>query len=363
MREVKRWSTHRSLSSRYDRPLLEQAARRHDSDAISDLSEVFSSWSVMLDGEPHQRYRRLLQRALTSNDIVAGVERVHSEAARLVRDALRNGHFDPVEDFAAPLVGGIVAELLGLTQGHWRSVRAWSEAFAALLANPLRTEAVSDVISAVWAINTAVINAARESPSSLAGTLVTEGFHLGLSQSQTTNAITMVVLAAFEAPTYTLGNVILRLAGDNTTYDRIKGEHTLIDSAVEELLRLETSVLQVPRLVEHACRIDGFELPDQRLALLMLGAANRDRMFYGDGSDVVNFDRRRYQHVTFGHGVHFCLGAPIMRRLLTSVLEVFINSSFDLWPLSSPSWHRRAGYRHLKPVAIAIRPSISGLAG
>jgi cytochrome P450 family 130 len=99
------------------------------------------------------------------------------------------------------------------------------------------------------------------------------------------------------------------------------GRPTLLDDAVQELLRLASPVQGLARTTTVAVDINGATIPAGRKVLLLYAAANRDPREFGDDADLVRIDRRAQQILTFGYGVHHCLGAAAARLMGRIVLE------------------------------------------
>ena len=127
--------------------------------------------------------------------------------------------------------------------------------------------------------------------------------------------------AGHETTTGLLGNAFRRLLTDRPAWQAICEDPSLIPNAVEEVLRLDSSVIAWRRRTTQAVVIGGVSVPERADLLLMLGAANRDPTVFHDPD---RFDIRRanaHEHLSFGSGPHFCLGAPLARLEARVVLE------------------------------------------
>ena len=135
----------------------------------------------------------------------------------------------------------------------------------------------------------------------------------------------LLLLAGLDTVTATLGCNIAYLAANPEARRRIASEPRLIPSAVEELLRWETPVMLIPRLIKQDVVIGGAQLRAGELATLLLGAANVDEGHF-ESADTVDLERERNIHLAFGAGPHRCLGSHLARMELQVAME---------------EWHRR----------------------
>jgi cytochrome P450 len=154
-----------------------------------------------------------------------------------------------------------------------------------------------------------------------------------LTRNEILDICFLLLLAGLDTVTATLGCNMAFLATNPEQRERLVGNPTLIPSAVEELLRWETPVVAVPRLVKQNVTIAGVELKEGELATLLIGAANTDDAHFADAQRV-DFERERNVHAAFGAGPHRCLGSHLARMELRVAMEV---------------WHQRIPEYRIKP--------------
>jgi cytochrome P450 len=142
----------------------------------------------------------------------------------------------------------------------------------------------------------------------------------------------LFLLGGLDTVTATLGCSILYLAENPEQRQKITADLSLVPSAIEELLRWQTPVTMVPRVVKQDVTVGGVEMKAGTLVNLLIGASNVDDQEFGNGRCVA-FDRRRNRHLAFGAGPHRCLGSHLARMELRVALE---------------EWHRRIPDYHLK---------------
>jgi cytochrome P450 len=154
-----------------------------------------------------------------------------------------------------------------------------------------------------------------------------------LSDNEVLDICFLMLLAGLDTVTATLGCNVAYLAANPAQRQSLVENKELLDGAVEELLRWETPVTGVPRVLKRDVTLHGVEMKEGELVTLLLGAANTDDGEFGDAEDV-NFARERNRHLAFGAGAHRCLGSHLARMELRVGLE---------------EWHRRIPDYAIKP--------------
>ncbi len=148
----------------------------------------------------------------------------------------------------------------------------------------------------------------------------------------------LLLLAGLDTVTATLGCSVAFLASNPAHRRRLVEDPARIDAAVEELLRYETPVTAVPRVLKRDVEVAGVRLEKGQLVTLLLGAANTDDRRFPE-ADRVDFDRVRNKHIAFGAGPHRCLGSHLARMELRVALE---------------EWHRRIPEYRIAPGEIPV---------
>jgi cytochrome P450 len=142
-----------------------------------------------------------------------------------------------------------------------------------------------------------------------------------LTQQEVATILFGLLLAGHETTTNLLGHAVRRLLEHRESWDALCADPTLIPGAVEEVLRFDSSVIHWRRRTTQPVVLSGVELPADADVLVAIGAANRDPEVFDDPE---RFDIRRREaaeHLSFGHGPHYCLGAPLARLEARVVLE------------------------------------------
>ncbi len=278
----------------------------------------------MMENEPpeHTRLRRPVAQAFGRGHIERLRPRVRELAASLLDEAGAGG-FDVIHRFAEPLPVLVIAELLGVPDGYAGSLRAWSQAIVQMYEPEPSAAVVDAAVHAAGDFAELVRSLAEHRRAGPATDLITDLVATELTDDEVVAAVVLLLNAGHEASVNVFGNGLVAMLR--------RGLRPAEDVAltVEEMLRFD-SALQLfertatePVEVGPAGRTVTVEA-GQRIAVL-LGSANRDPAVF-DAPEEFRVDRAPNNHVAFGVGVHFCLGAPLARmELFESVTHLFEN--------------------------------------
>jgi cytochrome P450 len=223
------------------------------------------------------------------------------------------GTFDVIRDLAYPLPATVIGRLLGVPSSDLDALKAWSDAIAGSFTwAPDTMLAAHGAFVELTDYMEKLIDRGAAQDGVLTAALV-DAHNAGfLSRDDMLAQCVMLLFAGHETTTNLIGNGVLALLTHPAELDRLRSEPSLIESAVEELLRFDSPTQATFRTIA-----EDFELRGQRLrqgdhVLLMLGSANRDPEQFAD-PDTPNLARRDNRHLAFSQGPHFCLGAVLAR--------------------------------------------------
>ena len=279
---------------------------------LGEVPTVLSS-----DPPVHTRLRTLLNRAFTPRAIEGLRPRIEELAVALLAEARAGERFDAIGGFAQPLPIIVIAELLGVPSSDRDRFKRWSTAIARttnVLNSPAVLEAAREATVELVAYMDEILARRRREPGAdiLTALLEAEEDGARLSHEELLAFSILLLLAGHETTTNLIGNGLLALAQHPEQAARLRAEPALAPSAVEELLRYDSGVQGVIRFARGAVELGGCAIEEGATLLLMLGAANRDpRQF--EEPDALDLGREPNRHLSFGRGIHFCLGAPLAR--------------------------------------------------
>jgi len=279
----------------------------------------FGQSMLLQDPPDHTRLRALVSKAFTPRAIEGLRRQIESMVDGLLDAATDRGEMDLIADLAYPLPAGVICEMLGVPQRDRDRLREWSTD----IARSLDALIVSDpeVIARAKAAGVAIreyfqrlVAERRRAPRAdiLSALIAAEEAGDRLSTDELFATVILLFLAGHETTANLIGNGVLALLRHPAELARLRGDPTLIESAVEELLRYDCPVQRVSRLTTADVVIGDRTIPSGSLVLALLAAANRDPAYFLE-PDRLDLGRRDNRHLAFGSGIHFCLGAPLAR--------------------------------------------------
>jgi cytochrome P450 len=286
---------------------------------------------LFVDPPEHTRLRALVNKAFTPQAIAALTPRIQAIVQELLDQIPEPSHFDLIDTLAYPLPVIVMAELLGIPPQDRAQFKHWSDRRARALEPTITPREIQEANRAAHEIDDyfrGVIKERRRAPrDDLISTLVaTEEAGDALTQDETLVMLRLLLIAGNETTTNLIGNGILALLRHPDQLQKLREHPELIDTAVEEILRYDTTVQ-----VDFRSALEDVEIGGQRITrgqgiMLLLGAANHDPEVF-HAPEQFDITRREASHLAFGRGVHHCLGAPLARteaRLaFTGLLERF----------------------------------------
>ncbi len=277
---------------------------------LSEAERIGSRQLIDLDPPDHTRLRRLVSTAFTARTVARLEPWIAALADRLVARARTLGRFDGVTDLADPVPVNVIAELVGIPEEDRAQFRAWSAAIVS--ASP---EGPSATVAFAGYIDRLAARRRAEPVDDLLSALVAlESTGEGLDRDELVAMVQLLLIAGQETTVDLIVNGVRLLLTHKPQWDALRDDPSLAPAVVEETLRFRGPVEIVPpRFTFRDVELAGGVIPAFERVALSLWGANRDPEVFDrpDEFDVNRPDVRR--HIAFGHGIHFCLGAPLGR--------------------------------------------------
>ncbi|GAB2567728.1 cytochrome P450 hydroxylase [Paractinoplanes abujensis] len=299
---------------------------RHPSSAID---RALSRHMLAVDPPDHTRLRRLVTAAFTARRIEALRPRISAITESLIRQ-FPDDPFDLIDAFAFPLPIQVICELLGIPADDRDAFRAWSNIIVGGVAYQ---EQFPSAAAAMVGYIQGLLAARRAEPGDdlLSGLIGARDSGDSLTEDELISMVFLLLIAGHETTVNLIGNGMYLLLAQPERWQRLCADPGLIPTAIEEFLRYESPVETATfRITTEAVDIGGRTIPAQAPVLIGLLSANRD----GDrfpGPDAVELDRAPNPHLAFGHGIHYCLGAPLARLEAQIAFTALTASCPDLW--------------------------------
>ncbi|MEA2501969.1 MAG: hypothetical protein QOD01_2080 [Actinomycetota bacterium] len=291
-------------------------ATTQDGPGVATMIEL-SRWMLFRDPPDHTRLRGLVSKAFTPRALEAVRPRVVEIVNRLIDDVAGRDEVDLIAELALPLPVTVISELLGLPIEDQAQAREWAEAIAQVL-DPIVTEeqatradrAVKELAAYIGRV---VAQRRREPGPDLLSRLIQaedDGAHL--SEAELISTVGLLFGAGHETTRNLIGNGMLALLRHPGELQRLRDDPSLIRSAVEELLRYDSPVQIAGRGARADVVVGGEHIAAGEPMMLLVGAANRDPARFPD-PDRLDVGRPDVKMLSFGGGIHFCLGAMLAR--------------------------------------------------
>jgi cytochrome P450 len=291
----------------------------------ADRRSMFTKSILLVDPPDHTRLRKLMSRAFTPRTVEQIAPRITEIAAELVGKAAEQDRVDLFSAVFAPLPIYVIGELLGIPEDDWPRLKAWSDEFAKVI-DPVdafdpavMTRAIDEFTEALdgWIDH----RTAEPGPDLLSQLIAAEEDGGRLTREELRSMISILMTAGHETTSGLLGNAVVALDDRADVRTRMAEEPDVAARAVEELLRFDSPVQNTDRIPLEPLEVGGHRIPAGQMVMLSIGAANRDPDRF-DEPDRIDIDRTDLRPLSFGHGIHHCLGAALARKEAAIVLPM-----------------------------------------
>ena len=274
----------------------------------------------MLNADPpdHTRLRRLVQKAFTPGRVAALRPRVEAITASLLEEmALRaaqepDGVIDLITTFAFPLPMTVICELIGIPDGDREEFKSWSQV---IISSTATMEEFRAAGGAMYVYFMGLLAAKRAAPADdLLSALITARDQAdSLTEPELLAMMFLLLVAGHETTVNLITSGTLALLQNPAEMARLRADPALLPGAVEELLRYANPLNHATdRYAPEPLTIGGVTIPAGEAVLAVTSSANRDPHRFAE-PDRLDLGRDTSGHVAFGHGIHYCLGAPLAR--------------------------------------------------
>jgi cytochrome P450 len=277
-----------------------------------DIGAAIGHHMLAADPPDHTRLRRLVTAAFTARRIEALRPRIEQITDELLEAMAGREQADLIDALAFPLPIQVICELLGIPSQDRDSFRSWSNTLVG--GQALRSQ-LPAAMSALVSYVRALIADRRRHPGDdlLSGLIAVRDQADRLSEDELSSMVFLLLIAGHETTVNLIGNGAYLLLSRRERWERLRAEPELLPAAVEEFLRYESPVeISTFRITTEAVEIGGTLVPAGEIVVVSLLSANRDEERFPDAAKL-RLDRAANPHVAFGHGIHYCLGAPLAR--------------------------------------------------
>ena len=323
--------------------------------------EVRPNQSILnLDPPDHTRLRGLLSKAFTPRTIQELRPRVQQMVDTMLDQMEADGHADVVDRLAFPLPFDVISEMLGLPDADKVQIRDWSSALVKTLDPVLTEEDIAEAVVAaerMEALITEIIEWKTENPADdlLTAMINAEIDGDRMSKEELRDQVELLFVAGHETTVNLIGTGIYELLRHPDQLELLRQADMFPPTAIDELLRWVSPVQISRRIATADLTIDGRHIPSGAFVLTSLASANRDPEFWGATADALDLTRTNAgQHVSFGSGVHYCLGASLAKLEAEVAIGSFVKRFGAVSVVGEPEWNGRINLRGLESLIIDL---------
>jgi cytochrome P450 PksS len=270
----------------------------------------------MLDLDPpdHTRLRSLVHKAFTPSLVEQMRSRTQAIADELLDRIVWTGEMDLIKDFALPLPMTIITEILGVPRKDHHKFHKWSQAVVSLTSPSPTLRVLPSVWKFIRYLRQFFKLRRRDPKDDLVSALIkAEEAGDKLNEDELLAMVFLLLIAGHETTVNLIGNGTLALIENPNEMNKLLSEPSLVKPAVEELLRYTSPVFTTTeRYAREDTTIHGVTIPQGEMTLGVIGSANRDETAFENPNEL-QITREPNRHLSFGQGIHFCLGAPLAR--------------------------------------------------
>jgi cytochrome P450 len=343
---------------RFGKDYVERTIRRYGPQIMQEPAfRSMRHWMLQQDPPDHTRLRGLVVKAFTARRVEDMRPRIQQIVDETLDRIVDQGHMDLIEDFAFRLPVTIICDMLGIPEDHREVFYKGARNGGRLLDPvPLSRAEIDDANAGNLAAQMyfqQLFELRRSNPGDDLTTQLVQAEEDGskLSNEELTGNIILLFGAGHETTVNLIGNGLLALHRNPDQLELLKANPALITNAIEEFLRYDSSVQSTGRVaLEDIEDLGGKKIPKGETVLCLLGSANRDPAVYPDRPDRLDITRPNVRPLSFGGGIHFCLGAQLARIeaeiAIATLLRRIPNLRLD--DAENPQWRPTFVLRGLK---------------
>ena len=288
--------------------------------------DPLSNSLVSMDPPRHRQLRTIVTQAFTPRSVARLAERITAIVTELLDKVVANGRMDIVDDLSYPLPVIVIAEMLGIPQEDRERFKLWSDAIVSTISaggnNPQQE---------MGAYFLTMIEQRRQDPEDdlISALLAAQIDGIHLDQRELLGFCILLLVAGNETTTNLIGNALLCFDEHPEVMEQLRAEPDLVPTAIEEVLRYRSPVQMMYRHVVADVTLGDRNIRAGQMIMAQIGSANRDEAQFPD-ADTFDIRRTPNRHIAFGHGIHFCLGAPLARLEAKIALTLLLERLQDI---------------------------------
>lgn len=285
---------------------------------------------ISYDLPEHTRLRKLVNRAFTPRRVASLETRIRAITHQLLEPVATSQEFDLIPTLAAPLPVYVIAELLGVPLERYADFKRWTDsAVRATSGANISAEERGQLrqnLNELFSYFRVVIAECRREPKDhlLSDLVRAEEDNQMLTPAEVLSLAVFLILAGSETTMNLIANAMIALGAHPDQFAQVRANPALVTNVIEETLRYNGPIQTLARQTTQEVECAGTKIPAGVLVLTLVGSANHDEQRFVD-PERFNITRNTEDHIGFGFGIHFCLGAQLARLEAQIALEVLLD--------------------------------------
>jgi unspecific monooxygenase len=336
----------------------EEMGRPEDPEALGPFWHLVRSGILDMEPPDHTRVRSLVSKAFTPRMVEGLRPRIQALVDGLADDVAGAGEFDLISRVAEPLPVAVIAEMLGIPDQDRHLLRPWSAEICLMYELNPSDDYARRASRASVEFSDYLRELARERrkhPGQDLISALTQVLEDGerLTEDELVGTCVLLLNAGHEATVNVTGNGWWSLFRNPAQLERLRSDPSLVPRAIEELMRYDTPLQMFERWVLEDFELHGVRVPKGAELGLLFGSANHDPAAF-DHPDELDVGRDPNPHISFGAGIHFCLGAPLARLELQTSFRTLLERFSGMELVDEPQWKPAYIIRGLKELRVRI---------
>ncbi|WP_336083767.1 cytochrome P450 family protein [Nocardia sp. SSK8] len=332
---------------------------KRDADPIDADSLTLLSHMLSTDPPAHTRLRKLVNKAFTTRQVASLRPRIEEITEALLDAMDTEGPVDLMETFANPLPVTVICELLGVPFADRADFQSWTRSLVGVPGEADEERSAAATAMAGYLAELVRAKQSRPAADLLSQLVLADDEGDRLTDRELVAMAFLLLVAGHETTVNLIGNGVYALLRHPEQWRALCADPAGVPAAVEEFLRFDGPVdMATVRFTAEPVAVGGTEIPEGELVYVALSAANRDPARFTD-PDTLTVDGQAGGHLAFGHGIHFCVGAPLARleaEIAFTALQRRFPELTPAAPTADPRWQTSTLIRGLLELPVLVRP-------
>ncbi len=314
---------------------------------------------LKMDAPDHTRLRVLVHKVFTPARVEQMHLRVQQLADELLDTAAKNRHFDLIEHYALPIPLTVICEVLGIPPADIDKISLWKRSLMSAASQPLQRLSKFASFMGFFNYIRTLCHKRRVDPQDDLISALAKADDNGemLSAEELQGMVVLLLVAGHETAVSLISNGTLALLENPDQFDLLRQNPSLVKSATEEILRYYPSIeTATDRYAREDVTIEGVTIPRGGQVRAVIASANRDESQF-ENPDTLDLTRENNRHLSFGQGIHYCMGAPLARLeghvAFNTLLARMPNLRLDI-PIESLQWRSGLTFRRLETLPLTF---------